>query len=153
VKRAHLHDAGAAAYSTAFPKSSGEVMCARSWRDEPPRAAATRRSRRGGAAGSDKELGATLIDIKTMAYLGKYYAHKIDGSTNLALFRQIKDKKYQEEAVNQLTMALEFWEKYTQTAMQQNINPLWTNRVGHVDWVKINEWVKRDIEIAKVAVD
>jgi hypothetical protein len=37
--------------------------------------------------------------------------------------------------------------------MQQNINPLWTNRVGHVDWVKITEWVKQDIEIAKDAVD
>jgi hypothetical protein len=102
---------------------------------------------------NNKELAATFNDIKSMAYLGKYYAHKINGSANLALFRQIKDKKYQEEAVNQLTKALEFWENYTQTAMQQNINPLWTNRVGHVDWVKITEWVKQDIEIAKDAVD
>ncbi len=105
------------------------------------------------AAGNDKELAATLNDIQTMAYLGKYYAHKIDGAANLALYRQIKDKKYQEEAVNQLTKALEFWEKYTQTALQQNINPLWTNRVGHVDWVKITEWVRQDIETAKVAID
>ena len=104
-------------------------------------------------AENNKELAATLNDIQTMAYLGKYYAHKINGSANLALFRQTKDKKFQEESVNQLTMALQFWEKYTQTAMQQNINPLWTNRVGHVDWVKITEWVKQDIEIAKVDVD
>ena len=99
--------------------------------------------------GGNKELKVTLHDIQTMALLGKYYAHKINGSANLALFREIKDKKYQDEAVAQLTQALEFWKKYTETALQQNINPLWTNRVGYVDWLKITEWVAQDIEIAK----
>ncbi|MCK5105527.1 MAG: carbohydrate-binding family 6 protein, partial [Cyclobacteriaceae bacterium] len=99
--------------------------------------------------GGNKELKVTLHDIQTMALLGKYYAHKINGSANLALYRETKDKKYQDEAVAQLTQALEFWKKYTETALQQNINPLWTNRVGYVDWLKITEWVAQDIEIAK----
>ena len=98
----------------------------------------------------DKELKVTLNDIKTMALLGKYYAYKISGSTNVALYRETKDKKYQEEAVSQLTQALDFWKEYTKTAMEQNINPLWTNRVGYVDWVKITDWVAHDIEIAKM---
>lgn len=97
----------------------------------------------------DHELKVTLNDIETMAWLGKYYAYKIAGSTQLALFRNTGDKKYQEEAVRQLTDALEAWKKYTSTAMKQNINPLWTNRVGYVDWKKITEWVAHDIEIAK----
>lgn len=96
------------------------------------------------------ELRSTLHDILTMSYLGKYYAHKISGSTNLALYRETKDIKYQDEAVADLMEALKFWEKYTETAMQQNINPLWTNRVGNVDWIKITDWVKQDIEIAKI---
>jgi hypothetical protein len=100
-------------------------------------------------AGENQELKVTLHDIKTMALLGKYYAYKIAGSTQLAMYRQSKDNKYQDEAIAQLTSALQAWKKYTETAMEQNINPLWTNRVGYVDWVKITGWVADDIEIAK----
>ncbi len=97
----------------------------------------------------NKELNVTLHDIKTMALLGKYYAHKIEGSAQLALYRETKDKNYQNKAIEELTFALESWKKYTETALQQNINPLWTNRVGYVDWLKITDWVAEDIEIAK----
>ena len=96
-----------------------------------------------------KELKVTLHDIRTMALLGKYYAYKIAGSTQLAMYRETKDAVYQDAAIEQLTLALEAWKNYTNTAMQQNINPLWTNRVGHVDWVKITDWVAGDIDIAK----
>lgn len=98
---------------------------------------------------NSQELKYTLHDIKTMALLGKYYAYKIAGSTNVALYREAKDKKYQEEAISELTKALEAWKAYVQTAMQQNINPIWTNRVGYVDWVKTTQWVEDDIKIAK----
>ncbi len=96
----------------------------------------------------DRELKFTLHDIKTMAWLGKYYSHKISGATNLALFRGTQDKKYQDEAVAQLNEALTAWKNYTEAALQQNINPLWTNRVGYVDWRQITDWVKHDIDIA-----
>jgi hypothetical protein len=100
-------------------------------------------------AGNNKELALTMHDIKTMAWLGKYYACKIAGAAQLALYREIKDKSYQENAIAELEEALKFWVLYTETAMQQNINPIWTNRVGYVDWIKITEWVKQDIEIAR----
>jgi hypothetical protein len=100
-------------------------------------------------AGSDKELRATLHDIRTVGLLGKYYAHKIAGATNFALFQETKEKSYQDEAVEQLTQALEYWNKYVEMALQQNINPLWTNRVGYVDYKKITTWVEQDIEIVK----
>ena len=92
----------------------------------------------------NKELNVTIHDIKTIAILGKYYAYKIAGSAQLAFFRETKDTKYQDEAIAQLTLALQAWEKYTETALQQNINPLWTNRVGYVDWIKIAKWVADD---------
>lgn len=97
----------------------------------------------------NRELNVSIHDIKTMALLGKYYAYKIAGSAQLALFRQTKDKKFQDEAIAQLTSALQAWEKYTEAGLQQNINPLWTNRVGYVDWIQIAKWVADDIEIAK----
>jgi hypothetical protein len=104
-------------------------------------------------SGNNKELAYTLHDIRTMANLGKYYACKIAGSTQLALYRETKDKIYQGKAVTELEEALKYWKIYTETAMDQNINPIWTNRVGYVDWVKITDWVKRDIEIAKSDLD
>jgi hypothetical protein len=97
----------------------------------------------------NSELQVTLHDIETMALLGKYYAYKIDGAAALAMYRETKDKKYQKEAIEQLTFAWEAWKKYTELAIEQNINPLWTNRVGYVDWVKITDWAEGDIEIAK----
>ena len=103
----------------------------------------------GFGATENKELNVTIHDIKTIALLGKYYAYKIAGSTQLAMFRETKDKKYQDEAIAQLTLALAAWKDYSDTAMQQNINPLWTNRVGHVDWIQIGTWAADDIEIAK----
>lgn len=101
------------------------------------------------SAGENKELKATLTDIKTISYLGKYYAHKIAGSTNVALYRETRDKKYQKKAIEELTSALEFWKSYANLALDNHVNPLWTNRVGYVDWAKTTEWVADDIEIAK----
>jgi hypothetical protein len=98
-------------------------------------------------AGGNKELGVTLSDIRIIALLGKYYAHKIAGATNFALFQESKEKTYQDEAVRQLTRAQEYWDKFVEKALLQNENPLWTNRVGIVDYQKISEWVRQDIEI------
>jgi hypothetical protein len=100
-------------------------------------------------AGDNKELGHTLNDIRTLAYLGKYYAHKIAGSTQVAMYRETKDEKFQKMAIQELTDALNFWKKYTSQAMKLNKNPLWTNRVGHVDWEEITNYVEMDIKIAQ----
>lgn len=101
---------------------------------------------------TDRELQFTLNDIKTVSFLGKYYAHKIKGATYLALFRDSKKKEHQELAVKALETALEFWRLYVEQATLQNHNPLWTNRVGIVDWKQITQWVKQDIEIAKTQI-
>ncbi len=100
-------------------------------------------------AGNDRELKFTLHDIKTIALLGKYYALKIEGSTNLALFRETKDSKYQEIALEKITESVATWKKYTDSASEQSINPLWTNRVGYVDWSMLNQWAEDDIKIVE----
>jgi hypothetical protein len=99
--------------------------------------------------GNDIELKRTLHDIKTMAALGKYYAHKIAGSTYVALYRETGEVGYQSEAVDELNGALTAWKQYAQLAMEQNHFPLWTNRVGYVDLVRITGWVEEDIHIAQ----
>ena len=97
------------------------------------------------------ELKATLIDIRSMALLGKYYAYKIEGATKLALYRATSDAIYKDEAVEQLSLALEVWKDYTASSSSLYKNPLWTNRVGYVDWVQITQWVEQDIEIASAS--
>ncbi len=99
----------------------------------------------------NKELSETVNDISSMAYMGKYYANKINGATYLALFRKNKNKSDKELAVKYLTDALHYWMLYTSTATKQYINPVWTNRVGHVDWIKLTDEVKKDIDKAKQA--
>jgi len=98
--------------------------------------------------GGDKELRYTLEDIRAIAYLGKYYAHKIRGATDLALYRATNRSPYQEVAIMHLTQAARYWRLYASTALGQYQNPLWTNRVGYVDWRKLFDEVLADIEIA-----
>ncbi|MEX2564470.1 MAG: hypothetical protein WD431_00845 [Cyclobacteriaceae bacterium] len=98
---------------------------------------------------SDRELQATVQDIRAISFMGKYYAHKIAGATYLALFRENGRKPLQDKAVAELEMALDFWKQYSTAALMQNTHPLWTNRVGYVDFKKTTEWVAGDIDIAK----
>jgi len=100
-------------------------------------------------AGDDRELAITLQDIKTMALLGKYYSLKISGSTNVALYRETGDVAYQEKSVQELTDALEAWKLYTAASLKHTKNPLWTNRVGYVEWENLTRWAAEDIAIAK----
>jgi hypothetical protein len=51
--------------------------------------------------------------------------------------------------VEELTKALAYWKLYTKTAMEEHNNPIWTNRVGYVDWARLTKDVENDIAIAK----
>jgi hypothetical protein len=96
-------------------------------------------------------LAATLSDIRAMALLGQYYAEKIRGATALALFRSNGDAKQRDQAVERLTAAAAVWNRYTRLAASKYRNPLWTNRVGTVDWRELDAEVARDVEIARTA--
>jgi len=100
------------------------------------------------AHGGDKELRLTLGDIRAMAYMGKYYAHKIRGATELALFRKTEKPRRRNAAIQELTKAAKYWRLYASTALGQYKNPLWTNRVGYCDWRALTKEVLNDIKIA-----
>jgi hypothetical protein len=98
--------------------------------------------------GATTELGDTLADVRAMALLGKYYAAKIRGATALAQFRASRDEAQQRESVRQLTLAQGFWNDYTTRTGARYRNPLWTNRVGYVDWRELDAEVAGDIALA-----
>ncbi len=100
-------------------------------------------------ADEDKELAATLHDINVIAQLGKYYAHKIAGSAYVAVYRKTKDKGIQEQAIIELTQALDYFRKFVSLAMEQHKNPIWMNRVLDVNWVELITEAEKDIDIAK----
>jgi hypothetical protein len=97
---------------------------------------------------TDTELLATLKDIRAMSELGLYYSHKIEGATELALFRAGQGDEHQEKAIEDLTRAALCWRDYMEAAKTQYKNPMWMNRVGHCDWDEMYQEVLHDIEIA-----
>ncbi len=97
------------------------------------------------------ELAATFADFRAMALLGKYYAAKIRGATALAPYRRTKLPERQAEAVGELTRAAVFFRDYTTRTAPRYRNPLWTNRVGSVDWRELGVEVANDIAIARRA--
>lgn len=93
----------------------------------------------------DMELYKTIEDIKAMAFLGKYYAHKIQAATHLAAYRQNESDNLHQSVVDELNLSALYWRHYASTALAQYKNPLWTNRVGYVDWKDIFNYVIKDI--------
>jgi len=91
------------------------------------------------------ELRITIDDIKTMAWLGKYYAHKIKAATYLAIFRETLQKEWQIKTVEELNASAGYWRHYAALGLSNYHNPLWTNRVGYVDWKKNFEWALYEI--------
>jgi len=97
---------------------------------------------------TEKELTRTLVDIRAMAYMGKYYAHKIRGATELALYRNDNEEEHRNSAVAEMTQAASYWDLYTSTALRQYHNPVDLNRVILVDWQALRQEVQKDIAIA-----
>jgi hypothetical protein len=91
------------------------------------------------------ELYKTVEDIKAMANLGKYYAHKIRAATDLALYRNTNKNEHQLSAVKELNTSAFYWRCYASVALGQYKNPLWTNRVGYVDWKELYKKILRDV--------
>ena len=105
------------------------------------------------SANTDSELRRTLEDIRALAHLGKYYAHKIRAATELALFRASLDRAHHATLTRELNQAAYHWRCYVTTATTLYQNPLWTNRVGHVDWRRTYTSVLYDLTIAGAPVD
>jgi len=101
----------------------------------------------------NKELRLTLDDIRTIAWLGKYYAHKIQGATELAFFRETLKPEHRDAAIKNLQQSAFYWRSYASLALSNHENPLWTNRVGYVDWRETYGYVLHDIRTIGGAID
>ena len=99
------------------------------------------------------ELKLTLDDIRTIAWLGKYYAHKIVAATHLAMFRETLQRQWIDKCLEELNVSAGYWRSYSSIALANYNNPLWTNRVGYVDWRENYSWALYDITANGGAID
>jgi len=102
---------------------------------------------------TNKELAATLTDIESMAYLGCYYADKIRGAAELAVFRaDPRRKEHQASAVRHLSNAVKEWEAYARVAASQ-YRPQLFSRTHYMNWEKLLDRVKEEVETIRASVN
>ena len=94
------------------------------------------------------EFKTLLDDLKGMAYLGLYYAQKIEAATELAFFQENHQPTHQEQAVAHLEEAIQHWDQYRMIA-EKNYRPQMMARTKLLDWTAIMELVKKDVALAK----
>jgi hypothetical protein len=100
-------------------------------------------------AKGQEELLSTLSDLEAMAYLGCYYADKIRGAAELAIYRQEPARKRaHEKAIGYLSDAVVDWEAYAKVATQQ-YEPQLFSRTHYMDWWKILKDVKKEVEMVR----
>jgi len=96
-----------------------------------------------------KELAVTLTDMESIAYLGRYYADKIRGAADLAVYRADKNRQeHRRLAARHFTNAVEEWEAYARLATSQ-YKPQLLSRCHYMDWSLILDEVKKEVELAR----
>ena len=106
--------------------------------------------------GDDTSLRYEVADVETWAHLGLYFAEKLRGGVALHDFRTSGDAAKQDSAVAHLEQAAEHWtEVVAVTEPLYREMPL-THLIDRDDevfhWSKLQDEVRRDVEIAREAV-
>lgn len=97
-----------------------------------------------------KELRLTLGDYEAFAHIGNYYAEKILGAANIALYDTTQNTAEQANAIQHLEAALGHWKKYAAIYTQQYVQPVKYGRAGMVDLPgRLTEMAENDIGMAK----
>lgn len=91
---------------------------------------------------------ALLDDMEAMAYLGQYYAEKIEAATALAFYDQNKEDTYKKQAITHLEKAYEYWKSYAKIS-KKNYHPQMLARTNLLDWSALTLEVIEDINAAK----
>ncbi|MFY0687450.1 MAG: hypothetical protein JXQ90_09805 [Cyclobacteriaceae bacterium] len=94
------------------------------------------------------ELETLLDDILAMAYLGQYYAQKIDAATHLANYQVTKDETWKEKSMASLETGVEHWKDY-RAISEKNYRPQMLARVHWLDWSQVFKYVVEDIRAVR----
>lgn len=97
---------------------------------------------------TSKELIQTILDMKSMGYLGNYYAHKISAAVELEFFKNNGNTIHKEKAIVFLKDAVKSWENYTNINVNRYDKQNFA-RTRTFDWKKQLEHVKNEVKFAK----
>jgi hypothetical protein len=96
----------------------------------------------------NRELRLTLGDFESMAQLGLYYAEKIRGACDLALFDARRETERQGSAIAHLERALVAWKSYAAVRDAQYV-PGFYSRIGQIDITALAAEAAKDIDLAR----
>ncbi|MFC2087583.1 hypothetical protein ACFLSA_05450 [Bacteroidota bacterium] len=97
----------------------------------------------------NNEYQATVTDMESIAILGSYYADKIRGAAELAVYRADSNRtKNHQKAVDYLSQAVSEWENYAEIASGK-YKPQKLSRTYYLDWWKLLEEVKKEVETVR----
>jgi len=96
----------------------------------------------------NRELRLTLGDFESMAQLGNYYAEKIRGACDLALFDARPEAERQRSAIVHLERALIAWKRYAAVRDAQYV-PGFYSRIGQIDITALAAEAAKDIDLAR----
>jgi hypothetical protein len=97
---------------------------------------------------SSRELRQTIGDNEAMAQLGIYYAEKIRGACDLALFDASAAEEDRQSAIAHLELAVSAWKRYAAVRDAQYL-PGFYSRIGWIDITALTQVVAEDVEIAR----
>ncbi len=100
------------------------------------------------ADAADKELTLTLSDYEAQAWLGRYFAAKIQGAIDLAEFNASGNPAAQASAMKHVEKALAHWKQYVAIYGRLYV-PQLLNRVGTSDIPALTTKAAKDIEIVR----
>lgn len=89
-----------------------------------------------------------LEDLQAMAYLGLYYAEKIEGAVALGFFNIEKSANYRQSAIEHLELAIDHWTNYTKISTK-NYHSQMMARTSLLDWEVLLQEVKKDADLAR----
>jgi hypothetical protein len=96
----------------------------------------------------NRELRLTLGDYEAMAHLGRYFAEKIRGASDLALFDASRRPEQQASALAHLERALAAWKSYAAVRDAQYV-PGFYSRIGWIDITALAAEAAKDLELAR----
>jgi len=95
-----------------------------------------------------EELRQAIGDNEAMAHLGIYYAEKIRGTCDLAIFDDSASEEDRQSAIVHLELALAAWKRYASKRDAQYL-PGFYSRIGWIDITALAQVVAKDVDIAR----
>jgi len=100
------------------------------------------------AGAATPEAFTLLDDLLAMAYLGRYYADKMEAATQLALLQVDKNEVHRTQAIKLLKHAVTEWKRYAQMS-EKHYRAQSLARTKRLDWSTILTDVEADVVLAE----